>query len=101
MRIGFISDIHGNLEALEAALRSLEKYQPDKLYCLGDIVGYGANPNECVERVRQTCQAVVLGNHDAALIRHTGIQYFNSYAQEAIVWTLRIIKEENTAYLTK
>ena len=99
MRIGFISDIHANLEALEAALRALEKHQLDKLYCLGDIVGYGANPNECIERVRETCQAVVLGNHDAALIRHTGIQHFNSYAQEAIGWTLRIIKEENMAYL--
>jgi len=101
MLIGFISDIHGNLEALEVALTALEKRRPHHLYCLGDIVGYGANPNECVERVRETCKAVILGNHDAALIGHTGIQYFNSYAQEAIVWTARMISEENLAFLRK
>jgi len=99
MRIGFISDIHGNMEALEVALAAIEKRQPDRLYCLGDIVGYGANPNECIERVRQSCQIVVLGNHDAALIGHTSIQYFNSYAQEAITWASRVITEENLAFL--
>jgi putative phosphoesterase len=99
MRIGFISDIHGNLEALDVALATLGRHHPDTLYCLGDIVGYGANPNECIERVRQACNAVILGNHDAALIGHTGIQYFNSYAQEAINWTSRVITEENLAFL--
>lgn len=99
MRIGFISDIHGNLEALEVALSALKKLKPDRLYCLGDIVGYGASPNECVERVRQICDATVLGNHDAALTKHTKIQYFNSYAQEAIIWTQRVITEENLTFL--
>ncbi|MFH1010772.1 MAG: metallophosphoesterase family protein [bacterium] len=99
MRIGFLSDIHGNVEALDVALAALQALRPERLYCLGDIVGYGANPNECIEKVRQTCQAVVLGNHDAALIGHTGIQYFNSYAQEAIVWTSKVITEENLAFL--
>lgn len=101
MRIGFISDIHSNLEALEVALAELEKRHPDRLYCLGDIVGYGANPNECIERVRQRCEAVILGNHDSALIGQTGIEYFNSYAQEAIVWTARVITEDNLAFLRK
>jgi putative phosphoesterase len=99
MRIGFISDIHGNLEALEVALDAMKKRTPDRLYCLGDLVGYGANPNECIERVRRNCQIAVLGNHDAAAIGHTSIQYFNSYAQEAITWTSRVITEENLAYL--
>ena len=99
MRIGIISDIHSNLEALEVMLRKLEAEHVERIYCLGDIVGYGANPNECVEKVRTLCHACVLGNHDGALTGRTGIQYFNSYARSAIEWTARILTDENLAYL--
>ncbi|MEQ9617387.1 MAG: metallophosphoesterase family protein [Phycisphaerales bacterium] len=67
-RIGLISDIHSNLEALEAVLCDVSLAGVDTLVCLGDITGYGPNPSECVELIRDTCDLVVLGNHDEAMI---------------------------------
>ncbi|MEO7994379.1 MAG: metallophosphoesterase family protein, partial [bacterium] len=64
MRIGFVSDIHSNREALDAALTELEGYGVERLYCMGDIVGYGAEPNYCVEVIRERAAGVVMGNHD-------------------------------------
>ncbi len=99
MKIGIISDIHSNLEALEVMLKRLDAEQVDHIYCLGDIVGYGANPNECVERVRAICPISILGNHDAACTGHTSPDFFNSYARAAIEWTGRVLTEENLEYL--
>ncbi len=99
MRIGIISDIHSNLEALEVMLKRLAAEKADSIYCLGDIVGYGANPNECVERVREVCPVSILGNHDAACTGHTSTEYFNSYARSAIEWTGRVLSEDNLTYL--
>ena len=59
-------DIHANLEALEAVLREVDERKPDQILCLGDVVGYGASPNECLDLVRARCKTVLLGNHDAA-----------------------------------
>jgi predicted phosphodiesterase len=79
-----ISDIHGNLEALQAVLADIEKQGVDAVYCLGDIVGYGPNPRECIDLVRR-CQVVLLGNHDqGALFDPEG---FNPPAERAIFWT--------------
>ena len=61
-----ISDIHGNLEALEAVMVEIDKRRPTRVLCLGDIVGYGASPNECLDLVRELSELVLLGNHDAA-----------------------------------
>ncbi len=99
MRIGIISDIHSNLEALEVVLRRLEAEKVDRIYCLGDIVGYGANPNECTDLVRTLCHAAVIGNHDDALLGRTSIQYFNPYARSAIEWTGRVFTDINLEYL--
>lgn len=99
MKLGIISDIHGNLEALDTMLRRLEALRVDRVYCLGDIVGYGADPNGCVERVRAVAQATVLGNHDAALTGHTPIAYFNSYARTAIEWSGRVVTDQNLEWL--
>lgn len=80
-----ISDIHGNLEALEAVLDDIARQGIDEIYCLGDIVGYGPNPCECAEIVRDRCQLVLLGNHDqGALFDPDG---FNAGAERAIRWT--------------
>ena len=68
MRFAFISDIHANLEALEAVLKDIDGQSIDEVICLGDIVGYGANPNECVEIVNKRCPVTLLGNHDAAAV---------------------------------
>ena len=69
MRIAILSDIHANLEALESALNYVSENAIDKIYCLGDIVGYGPNPNECVELIANKCDQVIMGNHDHPDIR--------------------------------
>ncbi|RJP75072.1 MAG: metallophosphoesterase, partial [Candidatus Zixiibacteriota bacterium] len=83
MKIGFLSDIHGNLEALTAALRSLERHRTDRIVCLGDVVGYGANPGECLDLVRRQAAIQVLGNHDAAAVGMQNLVYFNDFARAA------------------
>lgn len=99
MKYAVLSDIHSNLEALEVALKRIDRERADGVFCLGDIVGYGPNPNECIEKVRTLCRAAVLGNHDAALTGHTPIHFFNSYARDAIEWSERIITEDNLEFL--
>jgi predicted phosphodiesterase len=79
-----ISDIHSNLEALQAVLKDIEKQKPDEIYCLGDVVGYGPNPRECLDLVMR-CKVVLLGNHDqGAMYDPDG---FNPPAERAIFWT--------------
>jgi len=96
-RYAIFSDIHSNIEALDAALGLLRA--DDELLCLGDIVGYGPNPNECVAKIRDRATAVVLGNHDVAAIDNFGLAYFNPAAREAMKWTQRVIDEESKAWL--
>jgi predicted phosphodiesterase len=79
-----VSDIHANLEALEAVLRDIETQGVDQIYCLGDIVGYGPNPLECIDRVRQF-DLTILGNHDQGAVYDP--EGFSSGAERAIFWT--------------
>ncbi len=84
-----ISDIHGNLEALEATLADIKQQGITEIYCLGDIVGYGPNPRECIDRVMD-CRVCLLGNHDqGALFDPEG---FNAGAERAIFWTRRMLE---------
>lgn len=101
MSIAIISDIHANLEALEAVLKSIKQYDVESIYCLGDVVGYGPNPNECVDLVRENCTSVLIGNHDHAAIGKTDIEYFNQYAKAAAYWTREHLSDDNKAYLAK
>jgi diadenosine tetraphosphatase ApaH/serine/threonine PP2A family protein phosphatase len=71
----------------------------DQIVCLGDVVGYGPNPNECVEAMRMRSAVTVLGNHDLAAIDNFGLAYFNPAAQEAMRWTQRVITPENVSWL--
>lgn len=87
MRYAIISDIHSNLEALEAVLASLKGERIDAYMSTGDIVGYGADPVACVERVRALDPAIVAGNHDWAVAGRLSLDFFNAYAREAIEWT--------------
>ena len=96
-RYAIFSDVHSNIEALDAALALTRA--DDKLLCLGDIVGYGPNPNECVAKIRDLSFATVLGNHDVAAIDNFGLAYFNPAAREAMKWTQRVINAESTAWL--
>lgn len=95
MRLLLIADIHSNLEALQEALR--EKH--DRLICLGDIVGYGPNPKECVDLMREKADVCLMGNHDAAVCGKTGTEWFNTDAAKAIEWTKLEFDKKRTDYL--
>ena len=85
MKRDLISDIHANIEALRAVLADIRAQEITEIYCLGDIVGYGPNPCECVDEVMNRCRVVIRGNHDhAALLDPAG---FNPVALRAIYWT--------------
>ena len=85
MKRAIISDIHGNLEALQAVMAHIADQQVDEIFCLGDIVGYGPNPCECLDLVIASCKVGLLGNHDqGAMFDPEG---FNSGAERAIFWT--------------
>ena len=86
MKYAIISDLHANLEALEAVLADMQPHA-DAVICLGDIVGYNANPIECLELVQQMCQVVIAGNHDQAACDLRLYHDFSEYAREAMHWT--------------
>lgn len=87
-----ISDIHSNLEALEAVLADIEARGISEIVCLGDVVGYGANPKECLDLVRQRCRVTLMGNHDhAVLFEPTN---FNLPAERACYWTRQMLETE-------
>ncbi|TKJ41524.1 metallophosphoesterase [candidate division LCP-89 bacterium B3_LCP] len=100
MKLALISDIHSNLEALTAALEAVERFKPDELICLGDIVGYGADPGECIELVRNHTSRVIMGNHDAAVANLLQPENnFNDYALTAIHWTRSVLSDDHRDYL--
>ena len=99
MKYGLLSDIHANLEALNAVLEKFKDEQVEKNICLGDIVGYGANPNECVELIRNNDFECVAGNHDWAVVGKQDIEYFNPVAKESVIWTADTLTEDNKKYL--
>lgn len=99
VKIGLISDIHSNLEALTQALDWLENNQVDRIFCLGDVVGYGADPNPCCDILRNVCDVTLLGNHDAAVIGNMDITYYYQEARDAIHWTRRELSAENFEWL--
>jgi len=90
-----ISDIHANLEALEAVLADIRQQGISQIYCLGDIIGYGPNPRECIDLVKHHCQVTILGNHDqAAMFDPEG---FNQGAERAIFWTRQQLETGDAA----
>jgi predicted phosphodiesterase len=99
LRYGIYSDIHANLEALQAVLETFEKEKVDQYICLGDIVGYGANPSECIQLVLEYNSLVVAGNHDYAAAGKLNIDFFNPYAKEAVLWTRSRLSEEEKQFL--
>ena len=98
MRYLILSDIHGNLEALEAALEHASgKY--DQVLCCGDLIGYGADPNAVAEWIRAHAAGVVRGNHDKASVGLDDLEWFNPVARAAAVWTQRALTPENASYI--
>lgn len=94
-----ISDIHGNGTALEAVLRRLGEERLDHVVCLGDIVGYGAEPSRCLELVRTHCSVCISGNHDRAAVDPRVLLWFNQDAATAVRWTREVLTPEELAYL--
>jgi putative phosphoesterase len=98
MKIAVISDIHANLDALEVCLKKLDELKPDKIICLGDLVDYCAQPNECIELVKNIADVVILGNHDEAQFNYDVAEGFNENAFISSVHTRSVIKPEYTEY---
>jgi predicted phosphodiesterase len=94
-----LSDIHSNLPALEAVLAEVDLAHIDEVLCLGDLVGYGPNPDECIARLRELPLRCVAGNHDWAAIGKMDTAEFNPAAREACQWTTKELTAENRAYL--
>jgi len=99
MKYAIISDIHSNLEALEAVIKDCSKKGIDKYLCLGDIVGYGADPSACVKKVIDLNAQWVPGNHDHAVGGLTDITFFNSYAKSAVIWTRENLSDQELEFL--
>ncbi len=99
-RYGILGDIHGNLEALNAVMESMQSEGVTHFACVGDIVGYGANPIECVKTVRNLNCKVVLGNHDAGAVGRTDIRFFNSAARQAVEWSSQVLDDASASFLS-
>lgn len=100
VRYALLSDIHGNLEALEAVLADAAS-RADGVLCLGDVVGYGADPEACVELVAARAQAVAAGNHEHGVAGLLDLGWFNRYARVAAEWTREQLDADHVAYLAK
>ncbi|WP_373049086.1 metallophosphoesterase family protein [Vulgatibacter sp.] len=99
MRIGIFSDVHSNIEALTAVREELEALGCDRLICLGDVVGYGASPNECARQIREMAAVTLLGNHDAAVAGKMDYSFYYEAARHALDWTAEKLEPENLAWL--
>jgi predicted phosphodiesterase len=99
LRLAILSDIHSNLPALEAVLEQIDEARPDQIWCLGDVVGYGAQPNECARLVRDRCGVCLVGNHDLAALEQLDISTFSPAAAAAVRWTRERISAESAEYL--
>jgi hypothetical protein len=97
MKFLILSDSHGNKFGLQAVLESGRPY--DRIICLGDVVGYGAHPNECCRMLREREAISLSGNHDAAALGKIDIEWFNPVAKTAILWTREQLTPENRAWL--
>ena len=95
MPTALISDIHGNIDALQVVLADIDRRQVDRIICLGDIIGYGPNPRECLDMVMQRCEWSLMGNHDFAVLYEP--TSFNLSAEQAAFWTRRQLELETDA----
>ena len=99
MRVAVISDIHGNLHALEAVLAAIDDERPDAIWCLGDLVGYGPRPNECTEAVAQRANVCLVGNHDLGVTGAISLEEFSHDAATAARWTQTVLEDRWRTFL--
>ena len=100
MRYAVLGDVHSNIEALDAVLDALPAARYGAVLCTGDLVGYGGAPRECLQRIRDLAPRVLVGgNHDWAAAGRLGLDYFNQYARDAILWTRTVLSRDDLEYL--
>jgi predicted phosphodiesterase len=99
MRVAVISDIHGNYHALEAALAEIRSEAPDEIWCLGDVVGYGPEPNSCCKVVEAAASLCLAGNHDLAVLGVVPLEDFNGDAAIAARWTQTALDDASRSFL--
>jgi diadenosine tetraphosphatase ApaH/serine/threonine PP2A family protein phosphatase len=97
VRYLLVSDVHANFPAFQAVFNDAPDY--DVIWCLGDIVGYGPNPNECIERIKEEPHLCVVGNHDWGALGRSDLFVFNRDAREALLWTQGELLSDNRAFL--
>lgn len=99
MRYAVFSDVHSNLEALEAVLADIDRERPDAIMCLGDTVGYGPDPNECAARIQALAGPALAGNHDLAAVGTLDITAFSPMARAAIEWTIGVVNPDTRRWI--
>lgn len=99
MRLGIFSDVHANIEALSAVMQAYATESIDEFYCLGDVVGYGASPNQCADIVRNTARVTILGNHDAAVAGRMDYSYYYEAARQALDLHANLLTPDNMSWL--
>ncbi len=101
MRYGIFSDVHSNLEALDAVIKAYEPESIDQYLCIGDSVGYAINPNECIVKIRVLQAISVAGNHDWASINLFSLDNLNPLARQGILWTMNHLSQESRDFLNQ
>lgn len=99
MRIAILSDIHSNLEALEAVLKHIKSQKIQTIWAAGDIIGYGANPNEVIQLLQKEKAVVIAGDHDKQVLTLNELSWFNEYAQQALIYSSKALTQENKSFL--
>jgi diadenosine tetraphosphatase ApaH/serine/threonine PP2A family protein phosphatase len=99
VRVAILTDIHSNLPALEAVLGAIDEAGIDRRWCLGDVVGYGAQPDDCARLVRERCELSLVGNHDLAVTGEISTDVFSASAAAAVEWTRANSEDSTIDYL--
>jgi len=101
MKLAFISDIHGNLEALVSVLNHVEKQKVDSIHCLGDVIGYGSDPVSCLDLIHKTCDVKIMGNHEFAALGLEDTDDYNPAAQKSAMWTKAQLSDREKAMIAE
>jgi len=99
MRIAVISDIHGNLDAIREVLRDMDRFRVDQVFCLGDTIGYGPQPEETIRLIQERAIPAVMGNHEMSVIKPQLQEWFNPEARESIQKTQTLLSAESLLYI--
>ena len=99
MKYAILGDVHANLDALETVVQAIRKEKVDAYFCVGDLVGYGSQPSECIKIIRELKCETVAGNHDHATVGKTPIEFFNPDAKLAVEWTRNKLSQDEIKYL--